>query len=32
MVDTIHNYQEKNSGGIIIEFAKDKEGFYLQTK
>ena len=32
MVDTIHNYQEKNSGGFIIEFAKDKEGFYLQTK
>jgi hypothetical protein len=23
MVDTIHNYQEKNSGGFSIEFAKN---------
>lgn len=31
-IDTIHDYQEKNVGGFVIEMGKDKDGFIIPRK
>ncbi len=31
-IEKIHNYQEDNDIGFTIEFAKDKDGYIMQTK
>ena len=28
----LHDYQEKNTGGFIVEFTKNNEGYYIPTK
>lgn len=30
--ELIHDYQEKNTGGFMIEFTKDKDGFHIPVK
>lgn len=30
--ELIHDYQEKNTGGFIIEFKRDKDGFQIPIK
>jgi hypothetical protein len=31
-IEKLHNYQENNDIGFTIEFAKDKDGYIIQTK